>query len=317
MKSPAQFLWSVVLRVWLLFTLYPMAGRASVWVTNTIPVPNGSFESPTTLFVTTSIDFWQKTDKPPDFDESSGFLWIDETGIFLNTPDGASDHIINCDGLQAIYLFSYPNVGLFQDFDSTGSTSTNADREFGTRFEIGKSYQLTVGINAGPGSQLKDGTTIELDLYYRDDFTNLVTVVSNTVAHSTTLFPDHIHLHDFAVLTAPVQATDPWAGKHLGIRLQSTTATNLVGGYWDIDNIRLASIEPKAPVLSITLLNPGLILSFNSSPDCQYQLQISQDLIAWANSGGTVATSESSISIPIATIGTNRGFYRVLVFPKN
>ena len=316
MKLTAQFLWSAVFRVWLLVGLYPLAGEASNWVTNSIPVPNGSFESPTTHFVTTSIDFWQKTDKPLDFDESGGFLWTYETGIFLNPLDGASDHIVNCDGLQAIYLFSYPHVGLLQDYDSTGSTSTNADHQLEARFEIGNSYRLTVGINAGPGSQLKDGTTMELDLYYRDQSTNVTTVASNTILHSLILFPDHIHLHDFSVLTAPVKATDPWAGKHVGIRLQSTTTADLIGGYWDIDNIRLEALEPKAPAISIATANSGWILSFPASTECQYQLQTSQDMGTWADSGEPVSTIETLISIPITSTERHRSFFRVLVSPK-
>ena len=36
-------------------------------------------------------------------------------------------------------------------------------------------------------------------------------------------------------------AGDPWAGRHIGVRLLSTVGFDLMGGYWDLDNIRLTA----------------------------------------------------------------------------
>src|SRR6516225_953181 len=75
-----------------------------------IPVPNASFESPVTPFVNTHVDDWQKVPKPDWYIENGGYTWDQLAGVFLNTPIGASDHIINCDGKQALYLFAVPQV---------------------------------------------------------------------------------------------------------------------------------------------------------------------------------------------------------------
>ena len=82
-------------------------------------VPNGSFETPVTSYVSVNIDSWQKAPKPDWYVESGGFLWIYNVGLFKNTPTNSSDHIDNCDGNQAIWLFVVPEVALFQDYDST------------------------------------------------------------------------------------------------------------------------------------------------------------------------------------------------------
>src|SRR5262245_39645715 len=84
-----------------------------------INIPNNSFESPATSFVSININAWQKSPKPDWYQESGGFLWTQLTGIFKNTPATSADHIDNCDGNQALWLFAVPEVGLFQDYDST------------------------------------------------------------------------------------------------------------------------------------------------------------------------------------------------------
>ncbi|MEO8428993.1 MAG: hypothetical protein ABI651_18005, partial [Verrucomicrobiota bacterium] len=54
------------------------------------------------------------------------------------------------------------------------------------------------------------------------------------------------HFVDFQVRTPFVQASDAWAGKHIGIRLASAVGFDLQGGYWDVDNVRLAeSVVPN------------------------------------------------------------------------
>src|SRR5262245_50961431 len=65
-----------------------------------IPIPNGSFEAPATTFVDLNIQAWQKSPKPDWYVEGGGFLWIQLSGVFKNTPEGRADHIDNCDGEQ-------------------------------------------------------------------------------------------------------------------------------------------------------------------------------------------------------------------------
>ena len=73
-----------------------------------IYIPNASFELPETNFVSAEIDSWQKSEKPWWYDESGGFLWSQLTGVFLNLPSTDPNHIDNCDGKQAVWLFAVP-----------------------------------------------------------------------------------------------------------------------------------------------------------------------------------------------------------------
>ena len=215
-----------------------------------IPVPNGSFESPATGFVSVNIDSWQKSAKPEWYDESGGFFWTQLTGAFKNTATNSLDHINNCDGNQAIWLFVVPEVGLFQDYDTVDWNDPAPTHAFDATYEAGKSYHLTVGV-VGTAGGMQQGATLECRLYYRDAGSNRVTVAATSITNTTSIFSNATHLIDFQVHVPTVAAADAWAGKHIGIELfSSITTTNLQGGYWDVDNVRLVSVEEP------NLLNP-------------------------------------------------------------
>ncbi len=125
------------------------AATAGALRASTTYVPNGSFESPATAFVETQVDSWQKTAKPFWYDESSGYLWSQLTGVFANSAATSADHIDNMDGNQGLFLFAVPQVGLFQDYASIGGSNSVPDHAFSARFEPGKSYDLTVGVIGG------------------------------------------------------------------------------------------------------------------------------------------------------------------------
>jgi hypothetical protein len=203
-----------------------------------VPVPNHSFESPASSFVSINIDSWQKTPKPDWYVEGGGFLWTQLTGAFQNTANSSPDHIMNCDGNQLIWLFVVPEVGLFQDYNSLDLDDPSPTHAFDARFEVGKSYHLTVGI-IGTGGGMQQGATLELSLYYRDVASNRVTVAATSVTNLITVFSNNTQLLDCTVNVPTVRATDAWANQSIGILLLSTVSTNLQGGYWDLDNVRL------------------------------------------------------------------------------
>ncbi len=210
-------------------------------------VPNHSFELPTTTFVSIAIDSWQKTPKPDWYEETGGFLWTQLTGAFKNSPPTSPDFIVNCDGNQAVWLFAVPEAGLFQDYDSVDQDDPEPSHAFDARFEAGKSYHLTVGVIA-TGGAMQQGATLELGLYYRDAASNRVTVAATTVTNLTGVFSNNTRFVDCVVNARTVRSNDPWVGQHIGILFLSTVSTNLQGGYWDLDNVRL--LEGPA------LLNP-------------------------------------------------------------
>ena len=233
--------------------LDPTTGRAggfwdldNVRLTESLPlpaapvsIPNGSFESPETVFVDVNIDAWQKGTKPIWYDESGGYTWSQLTGTFLNVPPEDEAHIDNCDGKQAVWLFAVPEAELYQDLEAT--------------FEVGRCYELAVGVIGG-GGNMRDSVPLEIRLYYRDGNDVRVTIESTTFVYRTA--GGHIkHFNDVRLALPVVRETDPWAGKNIGVQIVSTLTladldptTGRAGGFWDLDNVRLTeSLPPDDP----------------------------------------------------------------------
>jgi hypothetical protein len=282
----------------------------------TIPVPNASFESPVTPSVDIRIDSWQETPKPFWYDESGGFLWDQLTGLFKNTDPGESDHIDNCDGNQAIWLFASPEVGLFQGYDSTDWSSSEPSHAFNAVYEVGKSYQLTVGIHVGASSPLAEGATLELSLYYRDAQNSRVTVAATSVTNTSSVFSDHTHLIDFQAVTPTINASDAWAGKHIGVQLMSTIATP-TSGYWDLDNIRLTSLrEPRLVGASVN--DDRFTCLLESEPGRRFEILATTDLALPLGSWtplGAVTNVTGSVAFTDPTPASSQGFYRARELP--
>jgi hypothetical protein len=272
-------------------------------------VPNGSFEKPATVFVNTHVDQWQKTPKPVDYDESGGYQWEQLAGVFTNTPPSSLDHIDNCDG-QAIYVFAVPQIGVFQDYESTDWSHPDALHVFDTRFEVGHAYNLVVGVLGGGGGML-EGVGFDVGLYYRDDLGQRVTVATTHVTNSVANFPNHTHLFDYFVNLPVVRPTDPWAEKHLGIFLESAATSENQGGYWDVDAVRLWTV--KEPVLSIgrATNSTSLQLSWPSDVGYQYQVSTSPDLLSWSETWTPLAGTGSLLTFAIPGNLGKRYYFRV------
>ena len=271
-----------------------------------IQIPNGSFEFPKTRFVSPQMDAWNKTPRPEDYDETGGFFWNQLTGLFQNTAPGSSDHIDNCDRDQAVWLFAVPEVGLFQEAQrNTGGEG------FQTTFEVGRSYQLTVGVMGGGGG-MPEGSTLELSLYYRGEITNAAVVASISITNSHAAFPNHTHLTDYSVSLPTVQPGDVHAGKPIGIRAMSTVSPELQGGYWDLDNVRLEATDQPPLRVHSTLNGSNLVLSWNTRSGYSYHLRQSLDLRAWIDLGVPVIGDGEEISNSVSTDSSIHGFFRVV-----
>jgi hypothetical protein len=260
-----------------------------------ITVPNGSFESPLVTFtVNINIDSWQKSPQPAWYTDTNTYLWSQLIGEFKNTATNAPDHIDNCDGNQAIWMFARPDLALFQDYDTTDYRSTVPTHEFNAIYEPGKAYHLTVAVMGGVTNYgLEDGDTVELSLYYRDAASNAITVAATTVTNdSEHLFTNHTHLLDFHADTQPVKAVDAWAGQHIGIALRSTVTDTNLGGYWDLDNVRLTAT--LAPLLKDAAWRNGqFTFSVVSEPGLAFEIQAATNLngAVWSTVGFITNTS--------------------------
>ena len=281
----------------------------------TITIPNGSFESPPTTYANPFIDSWQQVPQP-DLGDPNTLV----TGVFSNQPPSDFYHIDNCDGNQAIFLFATPQTAIFQDYDSTDYANPTPTHAFSATFEVDKAYTLTVGVLGGTNLAypMKEGTTLELSLYYRDSLSNQVTVAATSITNSGVLFPTPTHLVDFEVQVPAVKASDPWAGRHIGLQLRSTlTDLNLLGGYWDLDNVRLSSIATPA-LLAPVLANGHFSFTLLSVPGLRFEILASTNLALplsnWV-SLGTLTNATGTIPFLDPATGLNRRFYRARQLP--
>jgi hypothetical protein len=283
-----------------LFAGIVAGGARALAVTTVVPLNNPSFESPATPFVSTHVDGWQKTQQDPGYDSSGGYLWDQLAGVFQNPAPGQSDHIDNIDGVQAVWIFNVRGFGMFQDYGSHDWAGTNALHTPDAVFSAGSAYRLTVGVFGGGGG-MPEGAPLELALYHRDDSGAPALVSSNLVVNSTNLFPTPNHFFDFSVRVPEVKATDPWAGRHVGVLMLSTVEPSGEGGYWDVDHVRLFAITPAAPkVILEVIANGGARVDWVSEADVAYQVRISRDLASWSDAGAPQSGTGGPLSATIA-----------------
>ena len=283
-----------------------------------LAVPNASFEGPPALFPSPNINSWQKTAKPDWYDEGNAqFLWTQLTGVFRNQPPTSTNNYIdNCDGLQAMWLFAVPEVGLFQDYDSLDWNDTVASHDFNAQYEPGKSYVLTVGV-IGTGGNMSEGATMALSLYYRDAASNHLAIATTSLTNVPSVFSNNAHFVDCRVAVPTVKPTDAWAGQNIGIQIQSTVSSNLQGGYWDLDNVRLVSI------LAPTLINPirtngQFQFTAQSEPGLVFEILAGSNLTVPATNWTTLALI-TNVTGTIPLIDTdpnfNQRFYQARQLP--
>ena len=286
-----------------------MIAAAPAWAGEPVVIPNGSFELPATAFVSINFNSWQKPPKPDWYVEGGGYLWNQLTGVFKNTAAGQPDHLVNCDGNQAVWLFAVPEVELFQDYDTVASNQTTPSHGFDARFEVGKAYDLTVAVNGGGGNML-EGAPLELGLYFRDAEGRRVGVAATTVTNSLEAFPVHTRFVDYQVRLPTVQAGDAWAGQHIGVRFLSTVSPEMQGGYWDLDDVRLtATADPKFSV-AVESTDSGVRLSWPSVTGFLYQVESSEDFHTWSGYGTLLAGTGDELAEPVPSLGS-RSFFRV------
>ena len=185
----------------------------------------------TSPYATFEMSDWEKSPQPDGYvpADNYDYPWADLMGTFFNVPF-PGEYIDNCDGLQGAFMFADPGAAIFQDYNSMDDASTNASHAFNAKFNVGRSYNLTVGVIGG-GYGMQPGATLQLSLYYRDASNNMVIVAATTITNSTTLFPTHTHLVDFQVQTPTVQPGDAWAGQNIGVQIASTVGLDIRGGY--------------------------------------------------------------------------------------
>ena len=223
-----------------------------------ISVSNHSFESqlvnPMVFPVDFRIDSWQKAPKPGYFNDSPQLTWDQTVGMFNGTLQNPYSNLV---GNQAAYMLSLPGAGIFQDNQSTDWNG--AVSGLNASFQIGYGYQLTLGVFGK--SMAENYSSMQLSLYYRDG-ANMVTVgAPTTITFSSTTFnpAGPFALVDYSVNIPVVQTGDAWAGKNIGVRIDSALGTG--DGYWDMDNVRLTAVPEPASLNLLAIGFGGILLA--------------------------------------------------------
>jgi hypothetical protein len=222
-----------------------------------ISVSNYSFESqvvnPVIFPIDTRIDSWQKTPQPGWFVPSPQLTWDQTVGVFNGTLQNPYSNLV---GNQAAYMLPIPTAGIFQD--NLSVAWNGAIGGLSATYQPGFAYQFTLGVFGK--SMIEGFSSMQLSLYYRDG-ANMVTVGTPTVItfSASTFNPaGPFALHDYTVTTPIVQAGDAWAGKNIGIKIESLMGDG--NGYWDMDNVRLTQVVPEPTAMSLAAIGFGGLL---------------------------------------------------------
>jgi len=163
---------------------------------------------------------------------------------------------------------------------------------------------------------MTNGATFQISLYYRDLASNMVTVASTVITNTRTLFPTNTHFTDFNVHVPTVKASDTWAGKNIGIQLASTVGFDLQGGYWDVDNVRLAVVSD--PILTgFAITNRQSQFTLQSAPG-RFEIVASTNIALPASSWtslGTITNLTGSFSFSDTNINFGSRFYQARQSP--
>lgn len=269
--------------------------------TEPLVVPNGSFELPSTPFVSLLIDGWQRTPKPAWYVEDGGFQWNQLTGIFVNTAPGAADHLESLDGRQAAWLFAVPEAGLFQQIRNAAGTAPAV-------YEAGRSYRITFDAVGGGGNML-EGVTLEAGLIRWDSVSNRVWVASTVVTNSPALFDPRTYLRTFSLTTPVLAPADPAVGAVIGVQVVSTVSAAAQGGYWDVDRVRVEALTPTQPELTHALEAGQLRLGWRSEIGVRYRVRRSGDLRGWTVLGDAVVGTGEPVSVRVPVEAAVDGFF--------
>ena len=187
-----------------------------------LPLKNGSFESPETVFATPAIDDWT-TDGPvidPDFGVNL------DAGVFLNRPQGDPEHVNCVDGDQLAFL------------------GTNAGNEIvqiisDTIFESSLQYTISADVAHSTTRIPQPDDILRIGLFYEDlpgdPNARRILVTSVDIVNDPNTGLSSTVVKNFTASTAgPLGADHPAVGKPVGVLL---TTIGQLGGFFDIDNV--------------------------------------------------------------------------------
>jgi hypothetical protein len=226
-----------------------------------IPIPNGSFESPSVPavypYVSLYIDNWQREPVPAYWTApkplglgATAQNWHDTVGLYLNMPfDGNGDPapiIDNLDGAQGVFMFPWPGQGLWQVLGAT--------------FEAGQSYHLSALVQGG--GTLPLGVPMEIRLFYLDAEGHHVPVGATQILNTNPPNTKIVHFPEYDLDIPTVLPGDAWAGENIGVELISTAGMEVFAtlGYqqWEFDYVQLTA-TPEPATMALLAAGAGLL----------------------------------------------------------
>jgi hypothetical protein len=138
-------------------------------------------------------------------------------------------------------------------------------------------------------------------MYYRSG-TNRIGLATNEVTYSTNLYGNPFRLLDSELIVPVVDGADPWAGQRIGIEFVSNVSPGLIGGVWDLDNVRLTEFEillsdpkPLTDQFQFTIYSAaGSVLDVLRTTDPSTSLASWQSLGLVTNSTGVLVFTDTA-----------------------
>lgn len=210
-----------------------------------IPVPNHSFEAPTTLFAWPDADVWEESGPLSEDPQLPGIRDTLDTGLFFNSPvdengDPSPFFISNADGGQLGFIFAADDddIAFFQQLN----VPFEAGAAYTLKVDVGESFffpPLTYNPNDPNPPPDPDPALLALRLYYKDALMQKVTLAERLVSADELPkgFDAGVLLAEFAAITGFSVPTDAWPGQPIGVEIRPFDG---LSGVWNLDNVRLA-----------------------------------------------------------------------------